>query len=133
MAHKPDIDHRYWDMQHSGLHIGVSLFAFQAVSSIVSVRRTSRAIKKFKIRTRITFTVAALFYILFGISFHLFYGTGVQEKIAFDYFKHSKILYNLRFVPALNPFFSIPMSIIVIMETFEKMKSSAKYLKDSSG
>jgi Transmembrane amino acid transporter protein len=79
---------------------------------------------------RNTFASAALFFIIFAVSFHLYFGATNRHKIAFDHYPKKNLLHNLKFVVALNPFFSIPFNIISIIEIFEKVPSFDKYLKN---
>lgn len=83
--------------------------------------------------TYITFISAAIFFILFGLSFHLIYGKRAVHKIAFDYYNPSNLLHNLKFLVAMNPLFSVPFNIITILEIFEKIPVFDKLLKDDKG
>jgi hypothetical protein len=81
----------------------------------------------------ITFISAALFFILFALSFHLVYGKGKMQKVAFDYYAVGNLLHKLKFFVAFNPLFSVPFNIITIIEIFEKLKFLNPFIRKSNG
>lgn len=118
------------NVKPAGLLVGVALFAFESISLIVNVRRTTRLKKDMRRYTRITFIAASVFFIILALSFHLVYGRNNLHPIAFDYFKDSrKWVYYLKFLVALNPLFAVPFSTITIIEIFEKVKPLSTFIK----
>jgi len=81
----------------------------------------------------ITFISAALFFILFALSFHIVYGAAKKQKVAFDYYSTSNILHKLKFFVAFNPLFSVPFNIITIIEIFEKLKIFKPFIRKNNG
>ena len=79
---------------------------------------------------RNTFILAGSFYVVFALSYHLVYGTGLMKKVAFDYYVTNKILHSLKFFVMLNPFFSIPFNIISSVELFEKVRPLSFLIRD---
>jgi len=66
------------EFEPSGLLIGVTLFSFESISMIVNsnshlifVRRTSKSPRNVRRLTRITLISAAVFFIIFAISFQI--------------------------------------------------------------
>jgi len=80
-----------------------------------------------------TFGFAAVFFLLFGASFHTLFGKDGLKEIAFDYYVSSKILHSLKFLVALNPLFSVPFNIITIIEIFEDVRSLRFLTKNNDG
>lgn len=83
--------------------------------------------------TNRTFFIAAVFFLIFALSFHVVEGKGHVKKLAFDYYVKDSFLYMLRYVVAFNPIFSIPFNIIAIIEIFEKIKMFNRFLRKSNG
>lgn len=81
----------------------------------------------------ITFSFAAVFFLIFGTSFYLVNDQNGLRKIAFDYFGPKQPLHILKFLVALNPLFSVPFNIIAIIEIFEKVSAISVVLKGSDG
>lgn len=115
------VEYNYVEFQESAMLIGIALFAFEAINTVVNVRRSTQLPTNMRLYVKVTFTSASAFYILFAISYHLAYGKANLKKIAFDYYIHSKILHSLKYMVMLNPIFSIPYNVITTVELFEKL------------
>lgn len=128
-SHTKNLEYNYVEFEEAGLLIGISLFAFEAINTVVNVRRATQLPSNMLLYIKATFTLASVFFILFGASYHLTYGQ-TMKKIAFDYYINSKILHSLKFLVMLNPLFSIPFNVISTVELFEKLKPLSFLTRD---
>lgn len=130
----------YSEPKNMGIVVGVALFAFESISLIINVRRTTRNKKKMRTYTRWTFFLASIFFLLLAFSFHMVFGNQIHHTIAFDYFKvtdsfslsNGQWIFYLKYFVALNPLFAVPFSTITIIEIFEKVKPLSVYLRSPS-
>lgn len=120
----------YFVIKETGLVVGVSIFAFESISMIINVRRTTRDKQSMRRYTRWTFFFASVFFILLSLSFMFAFGKDKQHNIAFDYFKDThKWIYVLKYFVSLNPLYLVPFSTISIIEVFEKVRPFSSMLR----
>lgn len=129
-----DLQYNYVQMEGTGIMVGVTLFSFESIVTIVNVRRTTKHPERMRWYCRLTFGAASVFYLLLCASFHLAYGNTNLKKVGFDYFKQSAPwIYYLKFVVGLNPLFAVPFATITVIEMFEKIKPLSKLVRTESG
>jgi len=127
-------NYNYSNPQDVGIVVGVALFAFESISLIINVRRTTRHKHRMRIYTRWTFGLASVFFLCLALSFHLVFGKDVTHPIAFDFYRESdKWLYYMKFLVGFNPLFAVPFSTITIIEIFEKVRPVAKFIQNEAG
>lgn len=124
--------HNVWEIEESGLLIGIALFAFESISTMVNVRRTAKMPTQMRLYVKITFIGSSIFFIIFAASYHLVYGTKTMRKIAFDYYPPTNILHALKYLVMFNPVFAVPFNIISTVEIFEKVKPLSFMVRDKS-
>lgn len=126
------IQYNTWEIQESGLLIGIALFSFESINTVVNVRRTAKMPTNMRYYVKLTFIFAAVFFVLFAASYHLVYGNHTMKQIAFDYYVTNRILHSLKYLVMLNPIFSVPFNIISTVEIFEKVKPLSFLVRDRS-
>lgn len=127
-------NYNYSNPDSAGIVVGVALFAFESISLIINVRRTTKNKRKMRLYTRWTFGIASVFFLCLAASFHLVFGKDVKHPIAFDYYRETdRWLFYLKFLVGLNPLFAVPFSTFTVIEIFEKVKPMAKYIQTDAG
>lgn len=129
-SRRSNLEYNYANFEDSGMLIGITLFAFEAINTVVNIRRSSQLPVNMPSYVKLTFGSASIFFVLFGLSYHLAYGKALMKKIAFDYYLNSKVLHSLKFFVMLNPLFSLPFNVITTVELFEKLRPVSFLTRD---
>jgi succinate dehydrogenase hydrophobic anchor subunit len=129
---KDSVDYNQWEIKESGLLIGIALFSFESINTVVNVRRTAKLPTQMRMYVRYTFVSASIFFMLFAASYHLVYGKNTMNQIAFDYYNKTNILHLMKYLVMLNPIFSVPFNIISTVEIFEKVKPMSFMVRDKA-
>lgn len=129
-SHTKDLNYNFFEVDASGMLIGIALFAFESINTVANVRRTTQVPANMRYYVKVTFIAASTFYILFAASYHCAYGNNTMKKIAFDYYLSSSILRGLKYLVMLNPLFSIPFNVITTVELFEKLRPLSFLTRD---
>ena len=119
------LDYIYESWPDAGRLVGVALYSFESISTVLTVRRTAQHPARMRTYVSGVFFTAGIFFVIFAASFHLLFGKNTIKPLAFDYYQDLNILKYFKYAVVLNPFFSIPFYLISTVELFEQVRPIA--------
>jgi amino acid permease len=84
-----------WDIDHTFLYLGITMYSFSGIGSIFTIRNSMLAPKSLPKISNITYVCIAIIFLILGASFYSVYGNENQQPVAFDYYPNHSNYYFL--------------------------------------
>lgn len=84
-----------WDINHTFLYLGITMYSFSGIGAIFTIRNSMLAPKSLPKVSNVTYVCTAIIFLMLAASFYSVYGNENQELVAFDYYPNHSNYYFL--------------------------------------